>query len=220
MREVELIKKGFGLILYKSFLRFKWNYFLNRNGNRFSCSGRLINCTIDVKGTGNLIEIGRDVKLNNVRISITGDGHTLKIGNGTVWNEWGWIRIEDENNSVIIGDNGDFRGCFFTCSDKNTAINIGEDCLFSADVVLRTSDSHSVLDEAGERINPGRSVEIGRHVWIGNGANVLKGSKVGDNSIVGTMSVVSGKTIPQGSIVAGNPAKILRGGVNWCKSRI
>lgn len=212
MRKIELIKKGLGLICYKLIQRHFWNFFLNRHGNHFICKGRLINCSIEVKGTNNFIEICDNVKLNKVRISITGNGHTLKIGSRTVWNEWGWIRIEDENNSVIIANDGDFRGCFFTCSDRNTQISIGEGCLFSNDVVIRTSDSHSILNNCGERINPGKSVKIAHNVWIGNGAVVLKGSNIGENCIIGTKAVVSGKTFPKGTILAGNPAKSVTGG--------
>ena len=209
---IDIIKKGLGLVRFKIFQQHIWNFLLNRNDNRFLCRGRLINCSINIRGSRNYIEINKDVKLNNVRITITGNGHTLIIGRGTIWTEWGWIRMEDENNSIFIGENGDFRGCFFTCSDKNTKINIGQECLFSANVVIRTSDSHSVISESGTRINPGKNVEIGRHVWIGNNAIILKGSNIGENSIIGTMAVVGGKMIPAGSIAVGNPAKIVHEG--------
>lgn len=83
--------------------------------------------------------------------------------------------------------------------------------MFSADVVIRTSNSHSIINELGKRINTGKSVEIGRHIWIGNNAIILKGSKIGENSIIGTMAVVAGKIRPQGGIAVGNQAKIMEG---------
>lgn len=220
MRKFKLVKKGFGLLWYKVFQKYFWNYTLNLNENKFSCKGRLINCSIEVKGRRNYIEISDQVKLTNVRITIHGNGHTLKIGSRSVWDEWGWIRIEDENNSVLIENDGDFRGCFFSCSDRNTQIHIGEGCLFSNDVVIRTSDSHSILNNFGQRINPGKSVEIANKVWIGNGALVLKGSNIGENCVIGTKAVVSGKTFPEGCIIVGNPAKVIMEGVGWCKPRL
>ena len=68
-----LIKKVFGLARYRIFQQYIWRFLLNRNGNQFFCKGRLINCSISVKGSHNYIEISKDVKLNNVRISIAGN---------------------------------------------------------------------------------------------------------------------------------------------------
>jgi len=52
-------------------------------------------------------------------------------------------------------------------------------------------------------------VRVGNNVWIGFGAIVLPGVKIGDNCIVGGGSVVTNDIEPN-SIVAGNPARVLR----------
>ena len=52
-------------------------------------------------------------------------------------------------------------------------------------------------------------VEIGNDVFIGHGAIILCNTKIGDNSIIGAGSVVSG-TFPKGSVIAGNPAKVIK----------
>jgi acetyltransferase-like isoleucine patch superfamily enzyme len=44
---------------------------------------------------------------------------------------------------------------------------------------------------------------------IGSGATILSNTTIGENAIVGAGSVVT-KDVPANSIVAGNPAKILR----------
>jgi acetyltransferase-like isoleucine patch superfamily enzyme len=44
---------------------------------------------------------------------------------------------------------------------------------------------------------------------IGSGATILSNTEIGENAIVGAGSVVT-KDVPANSIVAGNPAKILR----------
>lgn len=49
---------------------------------------------------------------------------------------------------------------------------------------------------------------IGDNVFIGMGAIILKGVTIGDNVVVGAGSVVT-HDIPSGSIVAGNPARVL-----------
>lgn len=50
---------------------------------------------------------------------------------------------------------------------------------------------------------------IGNDVWIGQGARILPGARLGDGVIVGAGAVVGG-TIPPFSVVAGNPARIMR----------
>jgi len=53
------------------------------------------------------------------------------------------------------------------------------------------------------------SVTIGENVWIGPNASILQGLEIGDQSTVGLGAVVI-KSVPNGEIVAGNPAKPTR----------
>ena len=46
-------------------------------------------------------------------------------------------------------------------------------------------------------------------MWIGQNSLILPGSKIGDGVIIGASSVVGGE-IPPYSIVAGNPARLIR----------
>ncbi|MBQ7676175.1 MAG: CatB-related O-acetyltransferase [Campylobacter sp.] len=50
---------------------------------------------------------------------------------------------------------------------------------------------------------------VGNDVWIGQNSLILPGSKIGDGVIIGASSVVGGE-IPPYSIVAGNPARLIR----------
>ena len=50
---------------------------------------------------------------------------------------------------------------------------------------------------------------IGNDVWIGQNAVILPGVRIGDGTIIGANSVV-GKDVEPYTIVAGNPAKVLR----------
>ncbi len=49
-------------------------------------------------------------------------------------------------------------------------------------------------------------IHIGANTFIGMGALILKGVTIGANSIVGANSVVT-KSFPEGSVIAGNPAR-------------
>ena len=52
-------------------------------------------------------------------------------------------------------------------------------------------------------------VEIGDNVWIGSGSVILPGVCIGAGSIIGAGAVVT-KDVPERSIVAGVPARIIR----------
>ncbi len=53
---------------------------------------------------------------------------------------------------------------------------------------------------------------IGRNCFIGGRSMVMPGIEIGDSCIVGAGAVVT-KSVPPNSIVAGNPAQIIREGV-------
>lgn len=50
---------------------------------------------------------------------------------------------------------------------------------------------------------------IGNDVWLGNGVTIMPGIKIGNGAVIGTGSVVT-KDVPDYTIVAGNPAKLIR----------
>jgi acetyltransferase-like isoleucine patch superfamily enzyme len=103
-------------------------------------------------------------------------------------------------------------------------VEVGVGVLISDNVIILDSDLHSL--SASKRFNeavawskgkfpnvydgiPGESVVISNHVWIGANSVVLKGVTIGEGAIVGAGSVVT-KDVPPYTIVAGNPAKIIR----------
>ena len=50
---------------------------------------------------------------------------------------------------------------------------------------------------------------VGNDVWIGQNATILPGVHIGDGAIIGLNSVV-GSDVPPYTVVAGNPAKVIR----------
>ena len=67
---------------------------------------------------------------------------------------------------------------------------------------------------------------LGNNVLVGMGSIVLGGAKVADNCIIAAGSVVTGKMdAPAGSMIMGNPAKVvrplreteIRGNMDYCK---
>lgn len=69
-------------------------------------------------------------------------------------------------------------------------------------------DPESELPYSAQELKCGK-VEIGKNVWIGQNVCILPNVSIGDNSIIGAGSIVT-KNVPQYTIVAGNPAKIIK----------
>ena len=53
------------------------------------------------------------------------------------------------------------------------------------------------------------AVTLGRDVWLGANVTVVPGVSIGDGAIVGAGSVGT-KDVPERSIVAGMPARVIR----------
>jgi acetyltransferase-like isoleucine patch superfamily enzyme len=53
---------------------------------------------------------------------------------------------------------------------------------------------------------------VGRNCFVGGGSIILPGVTIGDNCVIGAGSFVT-KDVPPRSIVAGNPAKLVRGDI-------
>ena len=98
---------------------------------------------------------------------------------------------------------------------ENSSVYIGKDCMFSNGIKIFTSDMHSIIDLNGNRINNSGDVIIGNHVWLCQDVKVLKNSKISDNTIVGHSAIVTKKFYETNVILAGNPARIVKRGVNW-----
>jgi maltose O-acetyltransferase len=84
-------------------------------------------------------------------------------------------------------------------------ITIGDEATLAPGVIILAHDASMQRHMRHTLIAP---VMIGKRAFIGAGAIILAGSLIGDDAIVGAGAVVSGD-IPAGSIVAGNPAKII-----------
>lgn len=155
-----------------------------------------------------------------MRIAVSGHGNRLVIHKGVRFREGGRVKLEDEGNLIEIGEGSDFVDCFFAVSDYDSRVIVGRDCMFSAKIVVRNSDVHSILNAEGKRANPARDTIIGDRVWVAYGATILKGSTIEADSVIGSESVVAGIHVPQGGVAVGNPARVVKEGVRWTRERI
>ena len=63
--------------------------------------------------------------------------------------------------------------------------------------------------ELGSRSPAGREISIGDNVWIGTQVTILGGTEIGRDAVIGAGAVVDAMRVPPGTIVAGNPARIV-----------
>lgn len=90
-----------------------------------------------------------------------------------------------------------------------TMAELGEACI----VNTNASVDHECVLAAGVHIAPGATlcgcVRVGENTLIGAGSVVLPRIKIGSNVVVGAGSIVT-RDIPDGVVVFGNPAKIIK----------
>lgn len=92
---------------------------------------------------------------------------------------------------------------------------IDPSCKVGRCVILNNSDviCHGSRIDDGAHVCPGVKISGNVHVgfgsWIGIGSSIIEGVRIGAGSYIGAGTVVN-KDIPEGVVVYGNPARIIR----------
>lgn len=170
-------------------------------------------------GKYNVLRLGNHVLLDDVTITIFGNKNEVVVND---MNYMSNIRfaIEDDGNRIEIGKQCYFGEDCLLAALEGTTIKIGDGAMVASSVQFRSSDSHSVLDENGNRMNKAEDILLGGHVWIGLGSLILKGAVIPKNCIVAAKSVVCKmKEIKENCLLGGTPAKVLKENINWDSKR-
>jgi len=145
------------------------------------------------------VKLGRDVKLSKF-INLYGCeiGDETKIG--------AFVEIQ---KNAMVGKRCKISSHTFICEGVTI-----EDNVFIGHSVTFINDSYprATTAEGGLQTEADWKVErplVKKGASIGSGSTILSNVSIGENAIVGAGSVVT-KDVPANSIVAGNPARLLR----------
>lgn len=175
----------------------------------------------DIVGKSHQVIIGDGSFIDKATLHFRGTNNMLRIGEKVRIGPGCSFWMEGKNCSIEIGDHTTMtRDIHINCQEDNTHIHIGQDCMLSNNIIIRTSDSHPIYDtETGQRLNEASSIVIGNHVWIAPNTKIMKGAHICDNCIVGSDTTVS-KLFPENSLIIGRPAKVLKTNVRWTREKL
>ena len=211
----DLVKRFYFLI---NFFPFNNSYKM-RGAKIFNKGKVLIKCKFVCEGIGNKIIFKGIGIIRKSLFYIKGNNNVIIIDDGgSIVNAQ--FYIEDNDNKISIGKSTNLCSSIHLACIEGTSIIIGDDCLFSSEIIFRTGDSHSLLDLNGARINPSSDIIIGSHVWIGQRVTITKGVQIGSNSMIGTGAIVTKSFNEENVVIVGVPARIIKYNINWCEKRI
>ncbi len=145
------------------------------------------------------VKLGKDVRLSKF-INLYGCeiGDETKIG----------AFVEIQKNATV-GKRCKISSHTFVCEGVEIQDNvfIGHGVTFINDSFPRaTTSSGDLQTEADWKVE---KTVVSKGASIGSGSTILSNVNIGENAIVGAGSMVT-KNVPANSVVAGNPAKVLR----------
>ena len=81
--------------------------------------------------------------------------------------------------------------------------------LFAGNHSLIPEERIKIINGAMQMISQAEPIEIGDDVWIGGNVTVCPGVKIGNRAVIAAGAVVT-KDVPEGCLVGGNPARIIK----------
>lgn len=175
-----------------------------------------------------MVTIGVRTKADDLKIELRGnysEKGIVSIGNDSLLS--GTFVVETSNGRMRVGDRSFIGGGLFVCTDE---INIGSDVMFSWGCTVIDTDAHSLSWEHRKNdvkdwkrgVDEGavgkykdwshvksKRIEVKDKAWIGFNVIILKGVTIGEGAVVAAGSVVT-KDVPDYSVVAGNPAIVVK----------
>ena len=139
-------------------------------------------------------------KLGEAEVDIAGDdwfvaenavvvGRVRLENNASVWYH---AVLRGDNDLITVGENSNVQDLSVLHTDPGIPLTIGRNVTIGHKVMLH-------------------GCAIGSNSLVGINSVVLNGARIGQNCLVGANSLVTeGKRIPDGSLVLGSPARVVR----------
>ena len=209
------IKYGQSIHLNDTLVR-KCQFRIQRKSNRIDLGHlRIFNSKFLLEGKNNSVIINdTEQTIYGLSVKMYGHNNSLEIKrHSTILGLR--IVIRGEGCRIVIGEYfSENINCMITCMGNGNYILIGDDCMFSENIDIWSTDSHQIVNAERCVINKNKPIIIGNHVWIGKHCTILKGVTIGNDSIIGMSSVVT-NNVDSNSIYVGNPARKVKEGISW-----
>lgn len=171
--------------------------------------------SITIKGNNNRIRIHKTAKISG-QIYIEADNVEINFAEASYCN---MILICDQgsNQRFILGKHSTIGFVDCRLNEDRAAVVIGENCMFSSRIDILGTDGHAIIDKKTHRIlnKLNKPIIIGNNCWVGMGVTITKNANLPDNTIVGTGSIVTKQFTEKNTIIAGNPAKVIKRNIIW-----
>jgi acetyltransferase-like isoleucine patch superfamily enzyme len=184
------------------------------------------NVIVKIKGSGNYVEVKNLKKFCSgvLKIKIAGENCKVVVDEGVYVSSSVAITVGQAHSgqnyvkgvNVSIGKNTSFELAEIMAFNSGTNVSIGDNCMFAQNVLIYNTDGHPVFDASTKQIiNRVGDLSVGSGSWLCRNAVVLKNVKLAQNTIVALGAIVSKSVEEPNTVVAGNPAKIVKRNVNW-----
>jgi carbonic anhydrase/acetyltransferase-like protein (isoleucine patch superfamily) len=116
-------------------------------------------------------------------------GRVRLMKNSSVW--FGAV-LRGDNDWITIGENSNIQDNCVVHTDPGLPLTVGANVTVGHNVILH-------------------STTVGENALVGMGSTLLNRSRIGNNCIVGANALVAeGKEFPDGSLIVGTPARVVR----------
>lgn len=122
--------------------------------------------------------------------------------------------INIDKSTVEIGNKFSTNDRFTLSSEAG--IKIEDNVMIGWNCTLIDGDGHKIHNlKTGDVINDSKPIYIGKNSWIASEVTLMKGASIPDYTVVALGSIVTKKFTEENTIIAGNPANIVKKDIVW-----